>query len=70
MPEQRLPCKPLESTMMEQVATLKSMEDGARAEIHTAAHGGPYAGTGGYFLKEIQPMECMHWRRQRGAIIG
>ena len=31
-----------------------------RADIHAAAHGGPYAGAGGCLLKELQPMERTH----------
>jgi len=29
-------------------------EDHTSASIHTAAHGGPHPGTGGYYVKKLQ----------------
>lgn len=38
--------------MEEQVVPLQPMKDHSGADMHTAAHGGPYAGAGGYALME------------------
>lgn len=35
-------------------------EDHVRTDIHTAAHGGSHTRAGGYFLKEVWPMERTH----------
>ncbi|KAK4806858.1 hypothetical protein QYF61_012587 [Mycteria americana] len=40
-------------TMVMQVVPLQPMEVHSGADIHTAAHGGPHAGAGGYALKEV-----------------
>ena len=44
--------QPVEKTMEKQVVPLQHMKNHTGADIHTAAHGGPYAGAGGYALKE------------------
>ncbi|PKU27945.1 hypothetical protein llap_21751 [Limosa lapponica baueri] len=44
--------QPMEETVVEQVLLAASGEEHGGADVHTAACGGPYAGEGGYALKE------------------
>lgn len=48
--------------MVKQVVPLQPMKDHGRADIHTAACGGPPATAGGHALNEMRATVC-HWNR-------
>jgi len=49
--------QPMEKTMVKQVVFLQSVENHARADVHTEAHGGPHDKAGGYALRKLQLVE-------------
>jgi len=48
----------MEMAIVKQIVPLQPVEDHIRADIHTAACGGPHAAAGGYALKG----SCILWK--------
>lgn len=53
-----IPPQPMKKTMVQNFSPCS--KDCTSTDIHATAHGGPYAGAGGYSLEELQLAEYPH----------